>query len=453
MGSSGGILDVAECLRVPAVAVESGPAAGVIAAAVAGRQLGLPNLISLDMGGTTAKASVIENGQVAVTADYEVGGAGNAKRWMHGTGHPIRLPVVDLAEVSAGGGSIAWIDAGGALKVGPHSAGAMPGPACYGRGGTLPTVTDANVVLGYLDPGSPLGGDLSVDRVAAEIAVARHIGDKLGLSPLEAAAKIVEVVNASMCEALRIVSIERGLDPAEFSLIAFGGAGPIHAVALADELAIPMVLLPPAPGAFSALGLVASDLRRDYSRTFYSDVGTADPALLGKAVEAMEAAGRAMLAEAGVPEDRQELLRFADVRYPRQAYELTVPIEPGPITHEILQRLMAAFHRRHQQTYGHANPNNPVQMVNVRVTATGRLPSIELVQRGRDGTKGVRRREAWFPGTGSVSCAVYWRDGLAPGDTLAGPAIIDALDSTAVIPPGWVGAVDPRGFVHLRRAA
>jgi N-methylhydantoinase A len=433
--------------------VESGPAAGVVAAALVGRQLGLPNLISFDMGGTTAKASVIADGQIAVTADYEVGGAGNAKRWMHGTGHPIRIPVVDLAEVSAGGGSIAWIDAGGALKVGPHSAGATPGPACYGRGGTLPTVTDANVVLGYLDPASPLGGDLSVDRAAAESAIARHIGDKLGVSAVVAAAKIIEVVNANMCEALRIVSIERGLDPAEFNLIAFGGAGPIHAVALADELNIPMVLLPPAPGAFSALGLVASDLRRDYSRTFYSDVATTDPALLAEAVGMMEAAGRAMLADAGIPADRQDVSRSADVRYPRQAYELTVPIEPGPITGDSLQRLMAAFHRKHQQTYGHANPGNPVQMVNVRVTAVGRLPPIQLVQQFHARDTVNRWRAAWFPELGSVVCTVYRRDGLAPGDTLAGPAIIDALDSTAVIPPGWVGAVDPYGFVHLRRAA
>jgi N-methylhydantoinase A len=450
MGSSGGILDVAECLRVPAVVVESGPAAGVVAAALAGRQLGLPNLISFDMGGTTAKASVIVDGQIAVTADYEVGGAGNAKRWMHGTGHPIRVPVVDLAEVSAGGGSIAWIDAGGALKVGPHSAGALPGPACYGRGGTRPTVTDANVVLGYLDAASPLGGDLRVDRAAATAAIAAHIASPLGLTPVEAAARIIEVVNASMTEALRIVSIERGLDPAEFPLIAFGGAGPIHAAALADELNIPSVLLPPAPGAFSALGLVACDLRRDYSRTFYADVGTADPVLLTDTVAAMEASGLAMLADAGIPPECQVLQRSADLRYPRQAYELTVPLEDGAIDADSLGRLMQTFHRRHQQTYGHANPATPVQMVNVRVAATGRLPPIRLVQQS-GGAKPVVPREAWFPATGPVSCQVYWRDALRPGDTLAGPAIIDALDCTALIPPGWVGRVDAEGFVHLQK--
>ena len=239
MGSSGGVFDIAEGLRMPAMAVESGPAAGVIAASLAGRQLARPNLISFDMGGTTAKASVIANGEVSVTAEYEVGGSGHANRWMHGTGHPIRVPVIDLAEVSAGGGSIAWVDPGGALKVGPHSAGAAPGPACYGAGGTLPTVTDADVVLGYLDREALLGGALRVDLAAAERAIETAIARPLGLTVPEAAARIVEVVNGNMAQALRIVSIERGHDPQEFGLIAFGGAGPVHAVALGRGIADP----------------------------------------------------------------------------------------------------------------------------------------------------------------------------------------------------------------------
>src|SRR5215469_5780825 len=220
MGSSGGIFDVAEGLRMPAMAIESGPAAGVIAAALAGRELGLANLISFDMGGTTAKASLIADGEIAVTADYEVGGAAHSKRWLQGTGHPVRVPVIDLAEVSAGGGSIAWIDPGGALKVGPKSAGAEPGPAAYGRGGTEPTVSDADIVLGYLDREALLGGKLQVGAAAAEAAIRRHVANPLGLTIVEAAARIVEVVNANMAEALRIVSIERGHDPREFALIA-----------------------------------------------------------------------------------------------------------------------------------------------------------------------------------------------------------------------------------------
>ena len=452
MGSSGGILDIAECLRMPAAIVESGPAAGVMAAARVGRQLGQPDLITFDMGGTTAKASVIAGGEIAVTSDYEVGGAASAKRWMHGTGHPIRVPVVDLAEVSAGGGSIAWVDAGGALKVGPHSAGAVPGPAGYGKGGTRATVTDANLVLGYLDPASLLADSLAVDRDAAAAAIERDVARPLGLSVQVAAAKIVEIVNASMVEALRIVSVERGLDPRDFSLIAFGGAGPIHAAALAAELDIPELIIPPAPGAFSALGLVATDLRRDYARTLFTDLGSADPATVAASVAHMEDDGAAMLDAADVPHDRREMQRSADLRYPRQAYELTVPLGPGPVTRETLDALIAAFHRKHAQTYGHANPGDPVQMVNLRVAAIGRLPSLMLRQQSRAGSPPPRSRPVWFPATGVVTAMVKRREYLQPGDPVRGPAIIDALDSTCVVPPGWAGSVDSQGYIRLRRA-
>ena len=452
MGSSGGILDIPECLRMPAAVVESGPAAGVVAASLIGRQLGVADLISFDMGGTTAKASVIAGGEIAVTAEYEVGGAGNAKRWLHGTGHPIRVPVIDLAEVSAGGGSIAWLDDGGALKIGPHSAGAVPGPAAYGRGGTRPTVTDANVVLGYLDPASPLAGDLVVDRAAATAAIARDVAEPLGVSVQEGAAKIVEIVNANMCEALRIVSIERGLDPRDFSLVAFGGAGPLHAVALASELAIPEVIIPPAPGAFSALGLVASDVKRDYSRTLYADLGAIDPAQVDDVVSEMESDGAAMLARAGLSPEACTMQRSADLRYPRQAYELTVPFEGGEVTRASLDRLMATFHQRHEQTYGHANPSEPVQMVNLRVTAIGRMPTVRIRQAAQPARSDVRQRPAWFPQAGTVMAAVHGRDELAPGATITGPCIVDALDCTAVIPPGWAGRVDADGYIHVRRS-
>src|SRR5262245_17027122 len=259
MGSSGGVFTVAEGLRMPAMAVESGPAAGVIAAALVGRQLGIANLISFDMGGTTAKASLIEGGEIKTTSEYEVGGSGNARRWLHGTGHPIRVPVIDLAEVSAGGGSIAWIDPGGALRVGPESAGAEPGPVSYGQGGERPTVTDADLVLGYLNPVALLGGALPVHLERARAAIEAQIARPLGQGVLEAASGIVDVVNAGMAAALRIVSVERGHDPREFSLVAFGGAGPVHAARLAEELEVPRVIVPPIPGGFSALGLVASD--------------------------------------------------------------------------------------------------------------------------------------------------------------------------------------------------
>ena len=449
MGSSGGVFDIAEGLRMPAMAVESGPAAGVIAASLAGRQLGRPNLISFDMGGTTAKASVIANGEVSVTAEYEVGGAGHANRWMHGTGHPIRVPVIDLAEVSAGGGSIAWIDPGGALKVGPKSAGATPGPAAYGAGGTLPTVTDADIVLGYLDREALLGGDLRLDVDAAQRAIDTAIAKPLNLTIPEAAARIVEVVNSNMAHALRIVSIERGYDPQEFSLIAFGGAGPVHAVALAEELQIPEVIVPPSPGAFSALGLVASDLKRDYSRTLYADLATIDPARVAEVMSGMEQAGREMLRAARVPADRQVLLRHADVRYRRQAYELTVPIAERAITRVSLDELVEAFHARHEQTYGHANRSERVQLVNLRLTALGRLPDLPLTHRGDPARARERSRDVWFTDVGMVPAPVVWRDGLAHGHRIAGPAIIEAMDSTTVVPPRWQALVDELGYIRI----
>jgi N-methylhydantoinase A len=436
---------------MPAMAVESGPAAGVIAAALAGRQLNRPNLISFDMGGTTAKASVIVNHEVAVTAEYEVGGAANTKRWMHGTGHPIRVPVIDLAEVSAGGGSIARVDPGGALKVGPHSAGADPGPAAYGAGGSKPTVTDADVVLGWLDRDALLDGRLPIDLAAAERAIAADVAEPFGLSVRDAAARIVDVVNSNMAQALRIVSVERGHDPQEFSLIAFGGAGPVHAVALAEELAIPEVIIPPAPGAFSALGLVATDLKRDYARTLYADLTKVDPACVARAFAAMEAAGTAMLAAASVPRKRRALHRFADVRYRRQAYELTLPVEDGPITRPTLDRLAVSFHQKHEQTYGHANPAEAAQLVNLRLTAVGKLPDLSLVQSSDPAGARTRTRDVWFPATGFAPAAVHWRNGLVPGTTVTGPAIIEALDSTTVVPPGWTARIDRLGYIRLTR--
>ena len=477
MGSSGGVLDVAEALRMPAAAVESGPAAGVIAAQRLGDQIGRANLISFDMGGTTAKASLIENGRIETTSEYEVGGQGNVGRWLHGTGHPIRVPVIDLAEVSAGGGSIAWIDPGGALRVGPGSAGAEPGPACYGRGGDRPTVTDANVVLGRLSRTHLLGGRLPIDAAAAEAAVRTHVADPLGLGVMEAAAGIVSVVNHGMAEALRIVSVERGHDAREFSLVAFGGAGPVHAAALAEELDIPEVVIPPIPGGFSALGLVATDLRRDWSHTFYSPIESIDPATLDGRLAELERHAEAMLRDAGIPEPDRIIERAADCRYTRQAYELTIPLAGGTVTRESLEALARAFHAQHLRTYGHENPAESVQMVNVRVTATGRLPRVEfragpMEVRGDTAASGgiaagqgtvsngsmATKREVWFDE--SALCPVIRRHDLASrpsragevGTARTGPFIVEEMDCTVVVPFGWSAALDERGFILMSRS-
>ena len=300
MGSNGGILEAAEAIAMPAMAVESGPAAGVVAAALVARQTGRHNLLSFDMGGTTAKASLIRDGRYETTPEYEVGGGSSMTRWMNGTGHPIRVPVIDLAEVSAGGGSIAWIDRAGALRVGPKSAGADPGPACYARGGTEPTVTDCNLLLGYLDQGSLLGGDLSIDHAAAEDAVRTQLAEPLGVDVRKAAAAVIDIVNHAMAEVLKIVSVQRGHDPRDFVLAAFGGAGPLHAAALASELGIAEVICPPIPGAFSALGLIGTDLKRDYVQTLFTTTDTADPAAVEAAFVALENKGGAMLDRAGI---------------------------------------------------------------------------------------------------------------------------------------------------------
>jgi N-methylhydantoinase A len=312
-------------------------------------------------------------------------------------------------------------------------------------------VTDADVVLGYLDRTALLDGALRIDAAAAERAVDDAVARPLGLSVAEAAARIIEVVSANMAQALRIVSVERGHDPQEFSLIAFGGAGPVHAVALAIELQIPEVIIPPAPGAFSALGLVASDLRRDYSRTLYADLASVDPGRVTDAVAAMEAAGAAMLQSANVPPEQRALIRQADVRYRRQAYELTVPVADGPITRATLDVLAEAFHAKHAQTYGHANRAETVQLVNLRVTALGRTPRLSLTQTADVANARTRERSVWFAETGFVATPVHWRLGLVPGTVLGGPAVIEALDSTTVVPPGWQARIDEFGYVRLER--
>jgi N-methylhydantoinase A len=453
MGSSGGVFTVAEGLLMPAMAVESGPAAGVIASALVGRQLGLRRVISFDMGGTTAKASLIEGGAITTTSEYEVGGSGNVRRWLHGTGHPIRVPVIDLAEVSAGGGSIAWIDPGGALRVGPESAGAEPGPVCYGQGGVRPTITDADIVLGYLNPVALLGGALPVHRDRARAAIETHIAQHLGLDAVQAAAGIVDVVDANMAAALRIVSVERGHDPRDFTLVAFGGAGPVHAARLAQELEIPRVIVPPIPGGFSALGLVASDLRRDYARTFYTPLADAPLDALSAAWEQLEASAREMLHGAGIADDRREILRSADCRYGRQAYELTVPVAAGPLTRATLERLATEFHALHRATYGHASPDETVQLVNIRVSAVGRLGGLDL----RAGVVAAAPsapptvRPVYFRETGIVECPVLARDLLGSGPAVAGPAVIEAMDTTIVVPPGWSWRLDAAGMVTLDR--
>jgi len=453
MGSNGGILEAAEVIAMPAMAVESGPAAGVVAAALVARQTGRVDLLSFDMGGTTAKASLIRGGQYETTPEYEVGGGSSMTRWMNGTGHPIRVPVIDLAEVSAGGGSIAWVDRAGALRVGPKSAGANPGPACYARGGSEPTVTDCNLLLGYLDRRSLLGGDLAIDLAAAEAAVRTRLAEPLGIDTRMAAAAVIDVVNNAMAEVLKIVSVQRGHDPRDFVLAAFGGAGPLHAAALAGELGIAEVICPPIPGAFSALGLVGTDLRRDYVQTLFTTADAADPATLQAAFVALERKGAAMLDRAGVAPERRRFERSVDARYRRQSYELSVPVPLHPVDLATLDKIAASFHERHLQTYGHDNRDEPVEIVSVRLAAIGTIPPLAVrdttAPPGTDAMKA--RRQLWFRETGTIEATVYDRARMPSVLEVAGPVVIESFESTILVPPGWRATMNTDGFVLLTR--
>ena len=458
MGSNGGILEAAEAMAMPAMAVESGPAAGVVAAALVARQTGRLDLLSFDMGGTTAKASLIRGGHYETTPDYEVGGGSSMSRWMNGTGHPIRVPVIDLAEVSAGGGSIAWVDRAGGLRVGPKSAGADPGPVCYARGGMEPTVTDCNLLLGYLDKASLLDGDLPIDHDAAVAAVRQRLAEPLAVDTRTAAAAVIDVVNHAMAEVLKIVSIQRGHDPRDFALAAFGGAGPLHAAALASELGIAEVICPPIPGAFSALGLVGTDLKRDYVRTLYTTAAAADPKALEVAFVALEKRGMAMLDRAGVAPARRRFERAVDARYPRQSHELMIPVPPRSVDAAALAEIAAAFHDRHLHTYGHDNRSEPVQIVSIRVTAIGATAPLVIRDTvAPSGTDAVKaKRQLWFRETGVIDATIYDRRRMPAGLEVAGPVVIESLESTILVPPGWQAEMNADGFVlltHLQRGA
>lgn len=453
MGSNGGVFEAAEGVSMPAMAVESGPAAGVVATSLIAEQTGKRDILSFDMGGTTAKASLIRDGRYETTPEYEVGGGASGNRIMNGTGHPIRVPVIDLAEVSAGGGSIAWVDRAGSLRVGPASAGATPGPVCYQRGGTEPTVTDCNLLLGYLDQKSLIGGELEIDVAAAERAIQEKLATPLGIDARAAATAVIDVVNHSMAEALKIVSVQRGYDPRDFVLAAFGGAGPLHAVALADELGMNEVLCPPIPGAFSALGLVGTDLKRDYVRTFFATSDKASPDALAAAFAELEKLGSAMLERAGVPEQRRRFERAVDARYVRQSYELTVPVGEPPFTTATIDDIAGAFHERHHQTYGHDNRSEPVQFVNIRLSAIGTIPALKIRDRTAvDGTVPVKaRRQLWFRDTGTVDADILDRALMPAGYEVAGPAVIESFESTILVRPGWQARMTDDGFIILTR--
>lgn len=475
MQSSGGLMPAEEAARLPVYALESGPAAGVLAAAVLGRRAGLGELITLDIGGTTAKASLIAGGQPAYSAEYEVGASLSAgNRLVGGGGELIRAPSIDIAEIGAGGGSIAELDAAGGLRVGPRSAGAVPGPVCYGRGGTRPTLTDANVVLGLVRPGPIADGQVTIDRAAAERAIAEQIAGPLDVGLLEAADGIHRIANAHTLRALRAVSIERGYDPRDFTLVAFGGSGPIHAAVLARELGCRRVVVPPLPGLFSAIGLLVSGVEHHDVRSCMLLAGEAAPALAALAAE-LRAAMLARFAREGFTQDAVALSWSVDARFRGQAYELRIPLpaEPGETT---VAALRDAFVAEHQRLYGHADSATPVEVVAVRLVGRTAAPGLELAGPGvgRRTLAGWRERAESGPTTeesgpttkesgptteepgrqvyfgrrwGLVRTPVVARGALAsPTD---GPLLLDEYDSTTVVPPDARAWLDEQGQIVM----
>jgi len=445
MQSNGGLATSSIAMEKPVYCIESGPAAGVVGAYHLGSRLGLDDLMTLDMGGTTAKASIIENGEILQAPEYEVGGDISAgHRLLRGSGHILRVPSIDLAEVGAGGGSIASVDRGGSIRVGPQSSGAVPGPACYRQGGQDATVTDADVLLGYLNPEYLLGGDFPIDRDLAEEAITRNVAMPLGISAVEASQGIHLLVNSNMARALRAVSSERGRDPRRFVLFSFGGGGPVHAAGLAEMLGISRMVVPPFPGVFSSFGLLLANVEHHFVRTYYKTFDQLQVSDLAEILDGVWEEGRQQLRAEGFADSAQQIVTQVDMKYKGQVSELTVLMPPGKVTQRTLSELGEVFAEEHVKSFGYRT-DAPYQMVNLRVIARGlsqesRTPErLDLPVSDRNGPS---KRQVYFGGDiGWIDTTVIDRGGLTdnPAD---GPLIIEEYDSTTVVPPRWRASVD-----------
>ena len=451
MQSGGGLMGAERAAREPVSMIESGPAAGVLAARHFIAEMGLENAVTFDMGGTTAKASIIENGKFLKTTEYEVGGHMSATtRLTGGGGYPITVPAIDVAEVGAGGGSIVWLDSGGSLRVGPQSAGAAPGPVCYGAGGERPTVTDANLVLGYLNPASIAGGAIEVQPEPARATLEAAIARPLGLDLAEAAYGVHLIVNSEMMGAIRAVSTQRGRDVRDFALVAFGGCGPAHAALLARDMGIGTVVVPPSPGLFSAFGLLATDLEFQRARTLYAESGTlAEGSRLAGILAALEAEIETESSrEAGAAPLTFEV--WADMRYEGQSFDLPVTAPAGLAPAALVEALVERFEAEHERTYGQRARNERVVVVAVRLIgrvagagngiATGVLGRTAAPESGRN---------AWFgPGLGWMPTPVVGRDSIS-GTGREGPLLVEEYDSVIVVPPGCSARSGPSGSIVI----
>lgn len=443
MQSNGGIMSARSVAQTPIQMLESGPAAGVIAAYNLGRRLRIENIITFDMGGTTAKASLIERGSLSYTTDYEVGsGISLSSKLVTGGGHAVKVPIIDLAEVGAGGGSIVWIDSGGALKVGPRSAGSFPGPACYDLGGSEPTVTDANLVLGYINPSYLAGGEVKLNSSMADSSI-RSAGTPLGLSALDAAHGVHDIANANMIRATRAVSTYRGRDPRDFTLLAFGGSGPIHAANMARSLGIKTVIVPPSPGLFSAIGLLQAKPERHFVQTYFTSTSEADPARLNRVFDQFIQQSTDALVEDGYRAEDIRWGKYLDLRYAGQAHELTIPAAGDPLDSNVLRDSVCAFHEEHDRTYGHKAEDEATEVVNLRLTAFCRLQGAVPIRASgaRSSARPHRRMVSFNPKRGRVRTDVIDRARLLASPK-AGPLIIEEYDATTVVPPGCSARLD-----------
>jgi N-methylhydantoinase A len=423
--SNGGVMSFESARAEPVRTVLSGPATGVVGALEVGRLAGFRDVISFDMGGTSTDVSLIEDARPRLAGELEV------------HGYPLKAPALDIQTVGAGGGSIAHVDAGGLLKVGPRSAGAVPGPVCYGLGGEAVTVTDANVVLGTLNPEHLLGGRMRIDRALAEAAVDR-LGQRLGLDRMATAQGIVSVVTATMARAIRVISVQRGHDPRDYTLVAFGGAGPLHAARLCRELEIPRALVPRHPGILCALGLLLSDLKTHYARTRLLPADETSLTRMAEAFEELEGRAATWFAREGVAPGARRSWRAVDMRYAGQNYELPVPFPDGPTDAALLKELVARFERAHEQMYGYIAPEEPIQAVTFRLEAAALVPRAELRRHPAATSSAeaavVERRPVWLAEANAFAdCLVYDRGRLGPGHAIAGPAIVEQMDATTLV--------------------
>lgn len=453
MQSNGGIASKEVIARQPVSIVESGPAAGVVASAYYGKLLGINDVVSFDMGGTTAKAGLVRGGVPEIVTEYEVAGKVHSGRVVKGSGYPVRFPFIDLAEASAGGGTIAWVDEGVALRVGPLSAGADPGPACYGKADE-PTVTDANLILGRLNPEHLLAGKMKIFEKLSKKSIEEKICSKTGLKLTEAAAGVIRIVNSSMSKILRIVSVERGYDPRQFTLIAFGGAGPMHACALAEELSISKIIVPGNPGLFSALGLLATDFTHSGIRPVMKEIDTIGTEELEEIFEDLYAQGYKIIESQKVPPRNMVFLRQLDMRYFGQGYELIVSV-PEKLTEGDLSSAKESFHSKHESVYGYAAREEPIELVNARLVSIGvvarpKLPKQELADSKPSSDALLTKRKVYFEKyEGYVECPIYVREKMVAGNVILGPAVIEQYDATTVVYPDWDVHVNKIGSIEM----